>query len=150
MKVDIRHFQPGDIDRIAVTMSPIDVLECKVAGHSPAQALANAHKTSALSWTGEIDGWPEAMFGVVPRSMLSEYGYPWFLGSNRARRAQRQFLTLAPKVLAMIEYVYPKLEGVVHLDNTAAIRWLQRLDFVLDLPATKISGEPMLRFHKGF
>lgn len=150
MNVVFRSVEMRDVDRIAVSMAPVDVLECKVGGHSPAQALFKAKHESALCWTGEIDGWPEAMFGVVPSTILGGKGYPWFLGSRKARRAQKLFLVEAPKYLARIELIFPKLEGYVHLDNAAAIRWLQRLGFVLDLPSVKISGEPMLRFSKGF
>lgn len=150
MNVTFREAEPSDIGRVAVTMAPIDVIECRVAGHTPFQALEHAYRRSFLLWTGVVDGWPQAMFGVVPGDIIGGIGYPWFLGSRTARKAQRLFLTEAPGYLRRIEMLFPKLEGAVHQDNHAAIRWLQRLDFVLELPATLVGGEPMCRFHKGF
>jgi len=151
MTVTYRLAQPGDVERIAVAMCDIDVAECAAGGHTPWQALSNAKRQSVICWTGEIDGWPEAMFGVVPGSIMGGHGYPWFLGSNKARSRQRLFLTDAPRFLAPIETVFPRLEGCVAVRNTAAIRWLRRLGFVVEDHAILIMrGEPMHRFVKGF
>lgn len=150
MKVLFREPEPRDPDRVSVLMRPIDIVECRVAGLTPWQALKQSVKTSALCWTGEVDGWPEAMFGVVPISVATGLGAPWFLGSNKARRSARLFLVEAPKYLARIEALFPRLEGHVSMNNDAARRWLVRMGFVVEKSYQIIDGEPMLRFTKGF
>lgn len=151
MKVTIREAAVGDVERVAVLMAPMDVLECKAAGNTPWQGLTRARQQSALCWTGEIDGEPEALFGIVPGVVLAGIGYPWFLGSERARKAQRQFLVEAPRYLHLMETIFPNMEGAVHAHNAAAHRWLIRLGFhVEDWYQREMNGEPMLRFFKGF
>lgn len=150
MNVLIREPQALDVVRVATIMRPIDVEECRACGHTPLEALIEAQRVSALCWTGEIDGWPEAMFGVAPASLIGGLGAPWLLGSNKARKAQRQFLREAPKYLAKIEALFPRLEGMVSVRNTAAIRWLARMGFsVEDWYQVNMGGEPFYRFVKG-
>lgn len=148
--IAIREPQPRDIERIAVTMRPIDVAECRAAGHTPWQALGEAQRSSVLVWTGEVNGWPEAMFGVAPGNIVNGLGYPWFLGSERARKNARGFMHLAPLYLARIEVLFPRLEGTVSVRNTSALRWLVRMGFHVERHYTVLMrGEPMHRFTKG-
>jgi hypothetical protein len=151
MQVLIRDATAQDTCRVSITMREIDVAECRAAGHTPAQALDNALKMSALCWTGEVDGWPEAMFGVAPLSASTGIGSPWFLGSNKARKAQRAFLREAPEYLARIEALFPRLEGMVSERNTSARRWLVRMGFSIETHyRVLMHGEQMMRFSKGF
>ena len=131
-------------------MAKIDVAECRAAGNGPYRALELAKAGSVMCWTGVIDGRPEAMFGVVPGSMITGLGYPWLLGTDKARSAQRLWLATAPGYVARIEALFPRLEGRVSQRNLVAIRWLRRLGFVVDADPRDFRGEPMLHFHKGF
>jgi hypothetical protein len=142
--------EPADTGKVAVLMCDIDVAECRAAGHTPWQALHTAYRSSALCWTGEVNGWPQAMFGVVPGSLASGLGYPWFLGSNTARKAMRHFLREAPQYITRMEALFPRLEGMVSTRNSSAIRWLVRMGFVVEDAVTVLRGEPMARFSKGF
>jgi hypothetical protein len=150
MIVTIREPEPLDVQRVACAMRWIDVIECRVAGHTPVQALITAKKQSVMCWTGDVDGWPEAMFGVVPISASTGLGSPWFLGSARARKAQRLFLSEAPKYLERIETLFPRLEGMVSANNHSARRWLVRMGFDVEKRYQVLSGEPMQHFRKGF
>lgn len=151
MTLLIRPPQAGDIERLAVSMAQIDVAECRAAGHGPWQALSRARDESHMVWTGEINGWPHAMFGVVPLSLATGRGAPWFLGSETARTQGRALLKFAPIYLQTMETLYPRLEGHVAERNRRAIRWLRYLGFVVeDHYAVVMRGEPMLHFKKGF
>lgn len=151
MTLAIRPPQPHDVERIAATMAWIDVLECRAAGHSPWQALSRAKEESHMCWVGEIDGWPHAMFGVVPLSLATGRGAPWFLGTEQARTQGKALLKFASVYLDAIEFFYPRLEGHVAERNRRAIRWLRYMGFVVeDHNAVLMRGEPMLRFSKGF
>lgn len=150
MQVLIREPQELDAERVATIMREIDRAECRASGHSPWGALTEAQDMSVLCWTGEVDGWPHAMFGVAPVSVLGGVGAPWFLGSDTARKAQRQFLREAPKYLARIEAVFPKLEGYVSTRNHSAKRWLARMGFQVENEYQVLNSEPMAHFTKGF
>lgn len=145
----IREPEPLDTERVATIMRAIDRRECRAAGLSPWGALVEAQRMSALCWTGEVDGFPHAMFGVVPTSAATGVGSPWFLGSEVARRNARLFLVEAPKYLARIETIFPRLEGYVHAENKAAHRWLLRMGFNIEYWSRLMNGEPMFSFTKG-
>lgn len=148
--ITYRRPQSGDVERIAAMMHPLDILECRVADHTPWQGLHEARVNSIMCWTAEVDGWPEAMFGVVPANLSTGRGYPWLLGTSLARQHAKAFLTHAPVYLETIEHYFPRLEGMVSTKNTAAIRWLHRLKFVVDTDIQVVREEPMRHFHKGF
>lgn len=146
--ITIREVRPGDIEKVAVLMRDMDVRECRAAGFTPYQGLFTAARQSALAWCGEVDGLPEALFGVTTSSFLLDTGYPWFLGSERARSNARAFLTVAPQYVARIEAMFPHLEGLVHAENRPAILWLRRLGFVVETEIVHSNGEPLHPFRK--
>lgn len=150
MTVTFREPALGDETMVSIRMRPADIVECRAGGHTPYVALKEAKARSALCWTGCVDGEPEAMFGVVPGNFLLGIGYPWFLGSARARRSQRQFLEVAPEYLGRMEALFPRLEGAVWAGNTSATRWLHRMGFVVDEQIVTLNDIAMHRFHKGF
>lgn len=132
---------------IAERMAEIDARECAAFGLEPLAALDQAMAQSILCWTGEIGGMPEAMFGVVPANLSTGWGRPWFLGTERARSNARAFLRIAPIYLNRIAAIFPRLDNYVHRDNAAAIRWLERMGFVVETKSTDFGGEPMLHFY---
>lgn len=148
--LEIRATQPGDVEKLSVIMHPLDIAECRAMGQTPWGALHAGRRLSTLVWTGAVNGWPEAMFGVVPVSYASGRGRPWFLGSTAARKQQRAFLREAPQYLEEMEKLFPRLDNWVSVRNTSALRWLRRLGFVVEHKPKVFNGEPMLHFHKGF
>lgn len=148
--ISFRRPQRGDVARIARDMAAIDIAECAAFGYGPKAALRSALAASAYAFTGCVDDRAEALFGLSPVSMLEGHGHPWFLGTERARAGSREFLTIAPALLADLAKLYPRMDGWVAARNARAIRWLRRLGFVLDGEMVQSRGETMLRFHKGF
>lgn len=149
-KVVFRPVQMGDVEKVAVMMREIDALECRVFGHTPYEGLKLGVTQSAVSWTVEIDGWPEVILGVVPVSLVGGRGRPWLLGTPSAYKARRAFLSMAPEYVAKMEALFPRLDNLIAQRNRTSIRWLQWLGFVVEGKAVHYRGEPMLRFHKGF
>lgn len=147
--LEFRPPHPGDVEQVSVVMHPMDVLECKAAYHTPWQGLRNAVDLSTLVWTGVLDGKPEAMFGLVA-NVPAGVGNPWFLGSTRARSVQREFLTTAPRIISLMRALTPKMTGVVAVENVAAVRWLQKLGFVVEDGDLTSNGVVLRRFSKGF
>jgi hypothetical protein len=138
-----------DLWWIAEHMAPIDRLECAAFGLSPIRALNQAYETSILLWVGNVEGMPEAVFGVVPVNLSTGWGRPWFLGTERARSNARAFLEIAPQYLERISAIFPRLDNYVHQDNGAAIRWLRRMGFVVETTPEHFGGQPMLHFYSG-
>jgi len=146
MIVEFRAPRWGDVNAIAPRMREIERVECAVSGMTPKQALRRGLLGSAMVWTGTVDGRAEAMFGVIPVSLIDGEGIPWMLGTDRARLAGRRFLTIGPKYLEVIANAYPRLENHVHRDNLPSIRWLKRLNFAVDPEVVQFGDTPMRRF----
>lgn len=149
--IAFRQPQPADVGYIADSMAEIDVAECAAMGFTPAQALKEGYAHSLISWTADVDGEPQAMFGLLMGSAVTDLGHPWFLGTAAARHHARAFLEIAPDYLRRMEVFCARLDGYVSARNRPAIRWLRRMGFVVEEEQQQVMrGETMLRFHKGF
>lgn len=149
-KPTFRPARYGDIAAIWPTMDPIERLEVEAFGHSAKGGLRLAYRGSAMAWTAELDGRPEAMFGVMPEDLCQGIGRPWMLRTVKAEKAGKAWLVDAAAFLSYIETVFPRLENWVHVDNVASIRWLSRLGFAIDPETVHIGEVPFRRFHRGF
>lgn len=130
---------------IAVNMREIDKLECSVFGHSPKDALRLGLMASTIAWTALVDGKPVAMFGASTISLLDGIGRPWMLMTDEAMRHQKALVRFGHIYTAAIHRHYARLENWVHVDNSAAIRWLSRLGFAVG-GVDVIRGQPMRPF----
>lgn len=148
MRVEYRAASPADTLRIARDMREIEVLECQSAGLAPRQALRLGLAASSIAWTATIDGKPEAMFGVVPVSVILGEGRPWMLSTYRAARAARHLLADPWPFLEHVHALFPVLANKVHAHNVASIRWLTRLGFVVEPELVHIGDQPFRRFHR--
>ena len=149
MRLDFRPSKPRDIRHIAPRMGHWDVIECRAVGHTPAQALRLGMAASLTCYTGVVDGRPEAMFGVVPGSMIDGVGSPWFLGTDHARLYSAPFLRRSAPFLQEMQAQFPCLHNRVHRDNARSIRWLHRMGFTIGTDLLYVGGEPMLAFWRG-
>lgn len=131
-------------------MREIDKLECRAVGKTPKQALVQCLDRSSLIWTGEVESRPEAMFGVIPGSVLDGIGHPWLLGTDLAREQRRAFAELAQGYLDRIQQRFPRLENYIATENLIGRAWLRRCGFDFDSEPVYHNGIEMLRFHKGF
>lgn len=130
---------------IAVNMREIDQLECRIFGHSPKDALRLGLMASTIAWTALVDGKPVAMFGASTVSLLDGIGRPWMLMTDEAVRHQKALVRFGRIYTAAIHRHYARLENWVHVDNSAAIRWLSRLGFAVG-GVDVIRGHPMRPF----
>ena len=116
--------------------------------HTPIEALLGGYKRTpetlvAVSKRGEI---PLAIFGVRPKTVTSDVGTVWLLGSDEALRHRRKFMTMVPKVLEIWLEEYKLLENYVHVKNKTSVRWLKRLGFQMEEPVCFNTGEHFIRF----
>lgn len=151
----MRHlsFRPpldADVDDLAPRVRQYDRIECEVHGLSPRNALRLGAASSLECYTALVDGRPEAMFGISPASLLDGIGQPWMLASDAAYDCGRAWLRVAPLFVTRFARRFPRMENHVHADNLRAQRVIRALGFDIAPEAVQISGEPMLKFTRGF
>lgn len=150
-KLTIRRVEPGDVEYVALYMRYDDALECMLmAGLEPEEALDFSVHRAVACWTATLDNEPVAIFGVNRRSMTSDVGVPWLLGTDRLGDMKKLFVRQSRPYLARFMRAFPKMQNWVHVDNQASIDWLRWLGFAMDEPAPAgLVGEPFIRFHMG-
>lgn len=120
------------IGELVANLRQADRVELDSGGHFDyrhciGQSLAmSSHAVTALD-----GGRVVAVFGVVPLSILNGVGSPWMLGTDLVTRRRRALMQHAPAYIRTMLRAYPHLVNLVHADNQFAVRWLQRVGFVL-------------------
>lgn len=92
------------------------------------QILDRVLLSSSMVWAGLLpDGRLACTWGLVPRTMLSDYAYLWLYTSELV--VGHEFLFVRQSQLAVEEMLehYPGLYGMVEADNPSAMRWLRWL-----------------------
>lgn len=133
---------------IANRIRDIDRRECEAFGHSVKEALRLSVRGSVLSWTALLNKRPEAMFGVVPVSVIEGRGRAWFLATDAAFGCARELLSGAPAVIEAMHRRFNRLENWVSTENAAAIRMLGRWGFELGEQAMMVRGVEFRPFWK--
>ena len=105
------------------------MVELTALGVSPRESLTRGFLMSKICMTVEVNGHPAAMFGIAPEPIHNQIGMIWFLGTDRMRRIDRQFLRESEKWLDVLSLGYDALANCVHESNTVHIRWLRWLGF---------------------
>lgn len=146
MRVVFRPPTQSDIDELALSMRPFDVLECDlVAGLAPREALMDAVERTDDALAMLIDGKVLSIFGCSEASFLGGEGHPWMLSATGIERHGRVVLTLAPRFFAEMQAGREHLSNIVHADNRSAIRFLRWCGFEFGETVT-VKGEPFIRF----
>jgi hypothetical protein len=146
VRVEIVAASPVHIGTIASRMREADRRECEAMGRTPKDALRSGLRNSLWTLTAIVDGRPEAMFGVVPRSMVESAGIAWFLGTDRIYGCGRSMLTKGREVIALMRRTFSTLENVVSADNDRAIRLLKRWGFSVGDEVSVYGGVAFLPF----
>lgn len=146
MQVIFREPTVSDLDVLAATMRPMDVLECKLAGRrEPREALEEGVANAAWVRVAEIDGEIVCCFGLTENSFLGDDGHPWMLCACGIERHARVVLICARRFLTQMQEETERLSNVVHAHNRSAIRFLKWCGFAFGEQLT-IGGEPFLEF----
>lgn len=134
------------IEFVAEHMREDDINEVYASsGLSPYVALRFSCKMSDPCYTGTADDEPVCIFGVVPKSMLSDTGVPWLLGTDAVSRHARAFLRRNKKVVKQWRERFELLENYVDARNKKSIAWLEWLGF--EIHPAKPYGVQGLPFH---
>ncbi|WP_338506408.1 hypothetical protein VRB95_11030 [Erwinia aphidicola] len=110
------------------------------------QVLQYGLKHSTGCWTGLADGAVVTIFGVTPASLLTGYGTPWLVASDRLDQYSRAFIRHSRPLLAAMLTRFPRMENYVDARNTAAKQWLHWMGFTIHDPEP--AGPFELPFHK--
>jgi hypothetical protein len=147
LKTIIRHATDEDLMYVANNMRDQDLDEIYAGGETPERALRMSAEISKDCLSCVLES-GEVLFvlGCGPKTLLSDIGVPWLLGSKEALKHPRSFFDFPPKVLEIWKEQYSMLENYVHVKNTVSVRWLQRLGFTMHEPVTLFTGEQFMRF----
>lgn len=129
-------------------MRDADKRECGAFGHSPAEALTGALRSSLWALTAMFDGEPLAMLGVTPRNMMEGSGVPWMLGTERIYDSGRELVRYVPAILGEMFDSFTVLENYVSVDNERAVSFLRHFDFEIYEAVVNIGGVPFKRFSR--
>jgi hypothetical protein len=137
--VELRAPTPADLTELAENLRAQDRAELDASGWTDyAEALDVATKTSRWSRAATINGELACVFGCAEHgSLLAPSGVPWLLGTDVLPRHRRVLQQWAPRYIAAMLQEYPRLYNAVHVDNTVAVHWLERLGFKMH-PATPV------------
>jgi len=132
---------------LALTMRQADVEELSDLGHEPLDALEQSVAFSRESYAGLVDGRVICLFGVAPKGVLSDEGFPWLLASDELRSVSRVFLRLNRAYMRKISRKYRWLHNYVSPRNTDAIRWLGWLGFSVSTTPQPLGPKGAMMLH---
>ena len=147
-RYQVRKPTADDLALIAHNMRESDREEAWASHHfTPAEALAHSISVSrGTAFVGEADGVPICVFGVQPPSLLGTVACPWMLGTDGVNVHSKPFLKRSLQWVRGISREFPELENYVDARNTASIRWLRWLGFMIYDPEPW--GRDGLLFHR--
>lgn len=101
-----------------------DIVEVTASGYFPNAAVAfrgSVELSKGFCFTVLVDGEPAGCFGATPDAI------PWLLGTDLMVSVPLQFVRESPLWVALLNSVYPVLTNLVHVENTLAYGWLERM-----------------------
>tara|TARA_Y100000310_G_scaffold214927_1_gene215907 strand:+ start:132 stop:596 length:465 start_codon:yes stop_codon:yes gene_type:complete len=147
-QVEIRQSRQEDILPIAHRMREADVKEIWASNRlSPYKALLLGMNAEGNCWTILGDGIPEAMIGVSQRSLLSNRGIAWMLGTDVLTEDKRLFMRLTKELFDDAVQGYTYLENYVSTENRLSLRWIQAMGFEFEEDIINRNGTPFKKFY---
>lgn len=114
MRVAIQQAQEFDADSLNLSK-----------GHR--ETMDTCIKISSMVWVGQIEGEIACVWGIVPKSLLSDQAYLWMHHTDVVH--DHQFLFVRHSQMALAEVLKEVNEVVGHVNEKAwrSIRWLKWL-----------------------
>ncbi len=131
-RVEVVPARPEHLAPIAQAMREADRAEVWAAAMlRPGEALALSLAASPLAWAGLVDGRPACLFGASAAAPGSDHGVPWLLGTDAVEGNAVAFLRRNRPYVEAMQDRFGILSNHVDARNTASIRWLGWLGFIL-------------------
>jgi len=143
---EIRDSVQSDIESLSCTMRKFDKEEVWAQSHStPREALQHSYDNSEIAltafWKGKIVG----MFGIRPKSLISDRAIVWLLTSDEASNMKLSFMKYSKKVIGMFLNLYPILENYVDSRYVDSVKWLKWCGF--EIGEAEPHGVDKVPFH---
>lgn len=152
-QLSIQRMTARDQDYVATNLRAVDLREMHrlVGPVDPAGIIDFTTSRAVAAWAAFYDGVPICIFGVNRRSLMSDVGVPWMLGTDEVERQGWPFVRLSREYVQRIAQVFPQQENWVDAENALAVGWLRWLGFDMDDPKPAgVAGAPFIRFSRGF
>ncbi len=147
-QVEIRKAKQEDILPIAHRMRKDDVKEVYDSHRvTPYKALLMGVKAEGNCWTILGDGIPEGMMGVTRRSLLSDRGIVWMLGTDVLVQDKRLFISISKDLFVDVVKGFDYIENHVSVENKISLRWLESMGFEIEEKTIMINGVGFRKFH---
>jgi hypothetical protein len=145
---EFRPVRLEDCEYLAKNMRAADVQECIATSGSPidSNGLSEAVHASPLSVAVWFRGGLLCIGGAARRSLLSDTGTPWMLGTHELDRHGRLFMLHGQRCVDTLLEHFGRLENYVDARNHKSIRWLRRMGFEIHDPLPY--GNAGLPFHR--
>lgn len=98
----------------------------------PETLLAQEITKSFLSYAGMIEGKTVALWGAHVAGVLSDEAYIWLVCSSLVDKYPFVFLRHSRKVLRSFAGEFKVIRGVVHVDFSKSVKWLEWLGFEIE------------------
>lgn len=149
-KISCRPALEDDAIAISRRMRRADMAEVWAqAGLDPLEGIRLSMAVSKRTIVGLVNGRHACIFGIASRSLLSDCGVPWLLGTKLIERHQLGFLRRCGPMLEELAAGFGRLENYVDARNAVSIKWLGWLGFTIEAPEPYGPfGLPFRRFHK--
>ena len=120
-------------------LCPADAVEAALATGRPAEeaplrCLAETARSGGVAAACLINGRAEMLWGVRRKGLLTSEGEIWMLRTQEPEKYPLRFARESRRHLAGMVSLseLSTFENIVHVENAAAIRWLQWLGFTFD------------------
>lgn len=139
---------PADAKNLAANMRQADRDEIAAASGRPdiEAVVSESIAMSPVVVAVERDGKLLCIGGAARRSLLSDTGTPWMLGTEALEREGRLFMAHGKQCVDALLQYFTTLENYVDARNVKSIRWLRRMGFTVHDPEPY--GHAGLPFHK--
>lgn len=126
--INIRKAHFVDIVAISGRLREQDEKEIIEAGNSSvAESLRYSLSRSLVSYCVDIDGIPQALFGLVPDSLLGETACVWFLGTKEMSKIKKSFVKKSREVVNYWLTQYSILWNIFPKSYVETCRWLSAM-----------------------
>lgn len=111
-----------------------DADEIMALGEDPEKMVRYCVRASDEAMTAVVAGVPVMVFGCS-RSMLSEWGEVWALGTDECTKHPREMLIFGRSLVRAFLEKYPKMMNYCDARYARALKWLKKIGFTVHPPA---------------
>lgn len=130
---------------VLLFLRPEDQAEIDAAGVSAAQFLHVV--AECQGGVVKCDGHPVCAWGVRP--LPDGVGVPWMIATPAISQHWRELMRMAPIAVAVMRKRFRTLQNLVYAKNRSAVRFVERLGFIVSDEPTGPSGNFHLFSMKG-